>query len=75
MDRIGIEISGAAAKAMYDALLVKEREDECTNALVKTTGSLACSKAPLDKKASAPTYYCQFGFILKTGKSVNPWEC
>ena len=57
-----INITGDAAKTLYDSLAVKSLLDQCTGMKFKGIGNVACYEVDAEKK-----YFCGFSINLKQG--------
>ncbi len=77
IDRVGIEIWGDAAKAIYDAIPAKEEKAACSDGVVKRVGKFECAKIPPNtfSRSKTTVYACNMGFILATGEAANVFAC
>jgi hypothetical protein len=63
---MSFQISGPAARTLYEKLKGKGAKDECTGGLVKTDGhGMRCFKTEGDK------YDCDFGYSFRRGGLVE----
>jgi hypothetical protein len=67
-----IELTGAAAQDLYEAISVKPRTDECTgpNTLIKTAGQIQCNRYEGGKR-----YRCWFGIDTRSEKITRGVVC
>ena len=69
--KIAFEITGGAARQMFDRLGRKAEIRECApeGEHIRMRGDLNCSKDATNK------YLCQFGLDLRSGKSTSSTTC
>jgi hypothetical protein len=75
IDRIGIEISGNAARTIFDAMAVETKEEPCGSGVLKKAGHLECSKVLNESGQPNGEYYCHVGVLLDTGQSASAFAC
>jgi len=79
VDHIFMTITGDAAKAMWDAMKVKEQPDECVGRMARWVKSLVCygpatqASQPLTPDESP--YECYLGVNLKTADLEIGQDC
>jgi len=79
-DHINFSITGDAAKAMWDAMKVKEQPDECVGRMAKWVQSLVCYAGPSPESGGAlapddSPYQCYMGVNLKTAAIELSEDC
>ena len=69
-DRVLFNVSGPAAREMYDSISVRPHKDLCDDtSMTKSSGALECTRS------SGGKYFCTFGLLLKSGEAVQGRVC
>ncbi len=65
---LGLELTGAAAKALYDAMEAPVEEDACLGVPAKTVGNIKCTK-------NGSNYGCDFSINIKANQVHTGLPC